>query len=429
MRFSVPLLLGIFAVSTSSAAAPAAPQCTPGAYRGADGDFIVITERAKSAEDGEWRYTFRDGRYGSTKGGAVQCSADALMVTGPSGAVERWPRMALRMTPTRFKSGDAMLAGMLVEPDVKAGKKPPLAVMVHGSESSASINRNPYPFVFAAQGIAAFVYDKHGAGASEGRYHQNFHRLAADVVAASTEAKRLAKGRFSRFGLFGGSQGGWVAPRAANDAGAEFVAIGFGLLINPLEEDSEQVFSELREKGYGDTVIAEAREITDATGAVIASHFTSGFDQLAAVKARYGAQPWFTAITGEFTGALLASDEPTLRREGPAKYDNLDLDWRYDAIGHLRRVRAPQLWIVAGEDREAPPIVTIERLQALRREGKPISIVRFPRTDHGMYEFEQAADGTRRDTRITDGYFRLLADWIKRETHSPYGTAEMLTPE
>jgi hypothetical protein len=53
--------------------------------------------------------------------------------------------------------------------------------------------------------------------------------------------------------------------------------------------------------------------------------------------------------------------------------------------------------------------------------------VRFPNTDHGMYEFTQAADGTRTSTRVTDGYYRLLADWIKGETHPPYGAAGWLT--
>jgi hypothetical protein len=34
----------------------------------------------------------------------------------------------------------------------------------------------------------------------------------------------------------------------------------------------------------------------------------------------------------------------------------------------------------------------------------------------------QDADGTRHYTRISDGYFRLLADWIKQDAkHVPYG--------
>ena len=38
-----------------------------------------------------------------------------------------------------------------------------------------------------------------------------------------------------------------------------------------------------------------------------------------------------------------------------------------------------------------------------------------------------AADGERTATRITDGYYRLLGDWIKGATRPPYGRGEFLT--
>lgn len=31
-------------------------------------------------------------------------------------------------------------------------------------------------------------------------------------------------------------------------------------------------------------------------------------------------------------------------------------------------------------------------------------------------------DGSRERTRITEGYLRLLADWMKGELHKPYGS-------
>jgi hypothetical protein len=421
------LLAALLLASHASLAQTAAAPCKVGVYQGPSGDFVTIVERANTSETGEWRYSFRDGRFGSTKGEVVSCVNGAVIVSREGSARSKWPEVALATTPTRFRSSDVMLAGLLVEPPGAKRNKPPLVVAVHGSENTASIRRNSYPYILAAQGISSFVFDKRGTGASEGTYHQNFHKLASDVVAASAEAKRLAAGRHGRFGLFGGSQGGWVAPRAANDAGADFVAVGFGLLLNPLEEDSEQVFTELRAEGYGEGTLAKARDAVAATGAVIASHFEAGYEQLAAVKSRFGAEPWFGKIKGEFTGDILAFDEKTLRQEGRAKYDNLDIDWHYDAIGELRKVKASQLWIVAGEDREAPPGVTIQRLTALRQEGKGIAIVRFPNTDHGMYEFTQAADGERTVTRVTDGYFRLLADWIKKDMHPPYGAAEWVS--
>lgn len=412
------MLLAALAVAAQAAATP----CQPGAYSGPDGRFLVIMERPDTAETGAWRWWADDGRFGLTNDGSVTCRGDTLEVKTVT-----YRKIPVRLTPTKFKSGDLTLNGMLIEPPAAAGAKPPLVVTVHGSERTPAVKYAQYPWILAAQGISAFVYDKRGTGESQGTYNQNFHALAADATAASNEAKRLAVGRYSRFGLLGGSQGGWVAPRAANDAGAQFVAVGFGLLIDPLEEDASQVRAELTEAGYGEDVLKQARDITDATGNLMAEHFLKGYEQLAAVKARYGKAPWFAKIKGEFTGDILALDEATLRREGRARFDNLDLDWRYDAMGWMRKVKAPQLWVIAAEDREAPPQTTVDRLRTLRREGHDITIVRFLATDHGMVEFTQAADGARTTTRVTDGYFRLLGDWIKGSTRPPYGRGEFLT--
>ena len=412
------MLLAAAALAAQAAALP----CQPGAYTGPDGRFMVIMERPDTAQTGAWRWWADDGRFGMTNDGDVICRGDTLDVKRVT-----YRKVAVRLTPTKFRSGDLILNGLLIEPPVKAGAKPPLVVTVHGSERTPAVKSASYPWILAAQGISAFVYDKRGTGESQGSYNQNFHALGADAAAASREARRLAAGRYSRFGLLGGSQGGWVAPRAANDAGADFVAIGFGLLIDPLEEDASQVAAELTEAGYGADVLKQARAITDATGNLVAEHFLKGYEQLAAVKARYGSQPWFAKIKGEFTGDILALDEAALRREGAAKFDNLELDWRYDAMGWMRKAKAPQLWVIAAEDREAPPQTTLDRLQTLRREGHDIAIVRFPATDHGMVEFTQDAKGERTSTRVTDGYFRLLGDWIKGKTRSPYGRGEFLT--
>ncbi|MEG3179501.1 alpha/beta hydrolase family protein [Sphingomonas sp. LT1P40] len=415
------MLIPLLAIAAQAAAVP----CEPGVYADRQGRNIVIMERPDTAQTGAWRWWTVDGRFGLTNDGTVTCREGAVDVKDGSVSVA-YAKVPLRLTRTKFKSGNLTLNGLLVEPSATGKAKPPLVVLVHGSERTPAVRHAQHGWLLAAQGISAFIYDKRGTGDSEGSYNQDFHALAADTAAAAKEAKRLAAGRYARFGLYGGSQGGWVAPRAANDAGAEFVAIGFGLLINPLEEDAAEVRTELVEAGHGADVLANAREVTDATGALMAAHFAEGYEKLAAVKARYGKEPWFAKIKGEFTGDILALDEATLRREGRAKFDNLGIDWRYDAMGWLRKAKMPQLWVIAAEDREAPPQTTVDRLQTLRREGQDIAIVRFPGTDHGMVEFTQAPDGARTTTRVTDGYFRLVADWIKGRTTPPYGRGEFV---
>jgi len=422
MKRLVACLISLSVVGVANAA-PAA--CRYGVY-GEQGKSLVVISNPTGGAGAPERYTFLDGRRGDVNGAdsPVRCADGQVGVRDANGGYVTQPVLPLRETPAQFTSHGTKLAGVLIEP-VQADGKPPLVVFVHGSEKTPGIG-GYYPYMFAAQGLSVFAYDKRGTGASGGDYTQHFELLADDAAAALEEARKLAAGRYSRAGFFGGSQGGWIAPLAAKLAHADYVAVGFGLVMSPLEEDQQQVVVEMQEKGYDAATIARAREVTDATSALMASHFTSGYEQLAAVKQRYANEPWLHKIEGEFTGELLADNEQEMRRTGAPRYDNLNILWNYDAPAVLRALAVPQLWVIAGQDRDAPGALTRERLVALQKQGKPIDLYVFPHTDHGMYEFVQNADGTRRNTRITEGYFRLLADWIKQQERAPYGNGERI---
>lgn len=405
---------------------PRAPErCDLGIY-GNEGEIVAIYDRESAPGERTTRYTFVDGR----RGGVGDAEAAVRCVDGQwrAGGGPALSEIRTVETDTVFRSGEIDLAGRLIEPvNASAGGRP-LAVFVHGSESTPTVGNSYYPLLLAAQGVSVFVYDKRGTGRSEGRYTQNFDLLARDVVAASAEARRLADGRYARFGLFGGSQGGWVAPLAANRAGAEFLVIGFGLVLSPLEEDAEQVYDELRRAGYGEDVLADARTVTQATGEIVASHFTSGFEALAAAKARFGGEQWFQSIQGEFTGDILRASETDLRRGIAGDFEDSDVLWRHDPVAVLREIAVPQLWVIAADDTAAPGLVTQERLALLQAENFPITTALYPNTDHGMVEFERRADGSRRYTRFTPGYFRLIADFMLDIRSPPYGRADIRVP-
>jgi uncharacterized protein len=123
---------------------------------------------------------------------------------------------------------------------------------------------------------------------------------------------------------------------------------------------------------------------------------------------------------------MLRMSEADLRRIGRARFDNLELIWDYDAAATLKKLRAPLLWVLAGEDREAPIETTRATLSKLMARGQKIDLYLFPNTDHGMMEFRTNADGSRTITRITDGYLKLLADWMKASVNGTYGRAEKI---
>lgn len=95
--------------------------------------FVPLTKGGKG-----YGYTFSDGTVGNTQdaGALIACGKDAVLANGK----ERWPKVALVETDTRFESHGVMLAGRLMEAP-GAGKDTPLVVYAHGSESSGWIDR------------------------------------------------------------------------------------------------------------------------------------------------------------------------------------------------------------------------------------------------------------------------------------------------
>lgn len=389
--------------------------CETGIFRASQAIFVALTKADKG-----YGYTFSDGVVGNTQdaGAMVRCGEGAVLVGGK----DNWPKVALAESDTRFESNGVMLAGRLIEAP-GAGKNTPLVVYAHGSEGSGWIDRARDPYQMVGRGVSVFVYDKRGTGLSRGDYTQNFPRLADDLVAASREARRLADGRFGRFGLVGLSQGGWIVPLAAARARAEFLGIGYGLLIDIAQQDAAQVEMELRNMGYGDDVVAKGRRATDITASIARSGYREGLDELAEFQNQYGKEPWFPRIKGGFTGVVLGMPADALRRHGMPQFDKLDIDWSLDPVQVLSNVDIAQLWAFAEQDRQAPNASTVERLARLRRQGRDIAIYLFPDSDHGMWNYAEAADGSRRHTRLAPGFYDLMADWAKGTLDQQYGKA------
>jgi pimeloyl-ACP methyl ester carboxylesterase len=411
---------------TAPPAVAHANACPAGVHASADGDFVVLVPVPTIAPPG-LRYLFRDGRRGSTldADAPVQCDQGVVSVRAGGSAPTPWARMPLAETDATFSSLGTPLAGRLIEPRTTDANLP-LLVMVHGSERSPAL-ASPYAYALAAQGIRVFVYDKRGTGASQGEYTQNFELLADDAAAALRQARAMAQGRYARAGYYGGSQGGWVAPLAATRAPADFVAVGFGLVVSPIDEDREQMIDEARAAGLGAEAEADIHRLSDATARLLTTHFEDGFEALDAVRRDLAQRPWIDRIRGEHSGAMLRTSDADLRRVGRARFDNLELIWDYDALAALQRLQAPLLWVLAAQDREAPIERTRDALTSLAAAGKPIDLYVFPDTDHGMFEFTTRTDGSRQPTRVTDGYLRLLGDWIKGTPEGNYGRGVPLT--
>ncbi len=348
------------------------------------------------------------------------CAADDIDFNGVPGR-----RMHFDVRDVTFASHGVPLAGRLVMP---AGTgKVPVAVLVHGSEHDSALTYYSLQRMLPAEGIGAFVYDKRGTGRSGGRYTQDFDLLADDANAALEQARRLAGARLGRVGFQAGSAGGWVAPIAANRTHVDFVIVCFGLAVNVLDEDQESVELQMREKGYPPAVIAQALAVARAAENLFATGFRKGFREFDAVKARYEKEPWYKDVRGDYAYVVLQHSDAELRALAP------ELDWgtpfHYDPMPTLRANRTPQLWILGGEDYEAPSAETSRRIRSLIAGGAPFTLAMYPHAEHGLTLFETQADGSRVSTVYAPGYFRMIRDFAQDgHLHGGYGEAEISHP-
>jgi len=431
----IPLLLAVAALGAyvyvfNDPQPDARLACYYGAYDLDDGRIVVISPSSGAQA---LRFVFMDGITGRLEPVAKQGSEVPRAFAGRSGWSTDGPKphkasfgpcdgtMALSvegkafsgtkrsfdMKDVTFENHGLKLFGRLTMPRVEGPV--PVAVLVHGSERDSAVVFNRLQYLFPANGIGVFAYDKRGTGRSDGRYTQNFHLLSDDAAAALKKARELVGALAREVGFQGGSQAGWIQPLAATKVKADFVLVGFGLAESPLAEDREEVFDDLREAGYGHEVIAKAREITDATGRVMASNFTAGFDALDAVRAKYSKEQWYAKIKGEYSGDFLAYPNWVLQTLGPVL--GVGTSWDYDPVPALQVYQGPHLWILAGRDSSGPSENTMRILREVQATHPNLDIVMFPTADHGITEFE-IRDGERVDTRFSEGYLQLMVDWI-----------------
>lgn len=417
-----------------AAAAPAPPldalpqttlapelRCLLGAYALPGGSVVTITGR-----DGQPRglqVTRSDGRFGALQEQAdggfagegldlrfAPCAEGRLTLTeGPSTAIGT--RLGLAERATEFASGSVRLHGKLVLPP---GAPPrALAVWIDGSNNNPSTDDTVWAYELARRGVAVFTYDKRGTGRSAGAPSSDFHVRAQDTVAAVQAARQLAPAA-TRVGVIGASQGGWVAPLVARQEPLDFVVAAFAMAEGPIAQDRLLVEQQLSDAGFGDEARTQSRTLTALTERIVRSGLREGYDELDAFKAAHASAPWMAAIQPRsYTGIFLKFDSDALRAHGPAMAQGLSFDHEPRPV--LEQLRSRQLWLLGGSDRQAPSEGTQAILRDLQRQGRDVSVIVFPRADHGLIETRTPTDG-RRLPVYSAGLFDATADWVLRGT-------------
>lgn len=408
-----------------------------GAYALPDDSFIYISPEGEDVLrfrtlSGQSGLLWRDGKhFAGGKGFAEREPAfnhfsfnvdQGGQVTGltweqPATESVRAPRVPLLEQIVTFASGDAQLRGKLVMPE---GSGPhPAVVFIGGSEQTSLVAGAFEPYLFASRGFATLVFDPRGVGESQGEYTRNFRVLATDVLAALKWLRDQPRIDGANVHVVGVSQGGWIAPMAAaRDAKVRSVLIGSGPLVSVFEDDRWRYVSALKKQDFEDA-IPEADRINLLLSDIIDRHHDRWAD-LAKALDTARRQPWFDVLagSGSVLGDVAHSALPLwaqrvrvwwIQRRDPTFIDRL-----YDPVPTAAALKMPSYWIFGEQDSTMPTEWTIEAINKLQRQRKPIDYLIYPEAGHGILRIEQLPDGKTRVLGYEPDYFKVQIDWLKR---------------
>ena len=270
-----------------------------------------------------------------------------------------------------FHNGSATLAGTLVLPPLNYPC--PGVVLIHGSGDDTRDDYRVFADHFAQHGIASLIYDKRGVGASTGSWRAGtFAELAGDALAGVRLLSQRADIDQQRTGLWGCSEGGWVAPLAASQsAQVRFVVAVSPPGMSPAAQ--EEYRRKLLIKGSSRSRLRRA---------------------------------WRRANMRLLVHILRHSPKRLL--PGRAGYFARTMD--FDPIRYWKAVTQPALLIFGADDQAVPPQQSAERIaSALQAAGnRDYTLQTFPAADHGIRCYTAA---TQKRT-FAPGYLDTVADWI-----------------
>lgn len=334
-----------------------------------------------------------------------------------SGAVQllRWSGEAVpyRTEQVRFANGEVPLRGTLFVPNTKGPH--PAVVLLHGSGPQTRESYIRYfADQFARKGFAALIYDKRNTGRTDIPLWQQGGGTFVDLADDATAAVRFLRARPDvadprRIGLWGLSQGAWIAPLAAERIeGIAFLVLVSGGGVTPARQELYDDEVKLRARGFSAAEIARALALLELANAYVRSQADSDWDRFQRELAKARDERWFP---------VLDRFPITLPRESPA-WNDPDID--YDPVPLLQRLRVPVL-VVLGEKDELTPVGLTARVTrtALRKAGNRDYLVRqIPGANHGLL-VSRANGESWLDQRPATGWVDEMIGWASARARRP----------
>ena len=342
---------------------------------------------------------------GRLSGDSITGSFDGIGIKAARFTVKPAVKPLFETKEVVFSNGDVRLSGTLLSPVGKSTY--PAVVFTHGSGAET---RTPYygmAMRFIQKGVAALVYDKRGTGQSTGSYEEaGFTELAQDALAGVALLKKEKQINPQQIGVFGHSQGGWIAPLASVlSADVAFIITSAASAVSAVEQSVYHRMNVMRQEGFDETVIKKAAGIRQRLNAATKLCYTDSVQaieimqksvkEIAAVKS----EPWFAA------SALPENLDP-----GCPTISQMELLFR-EPSEIWEKVKVP-VYAVWGKKDIVVPVEKISVItDALKRAGNNRIFTKvIPDTDHTFLITKENDEWD--FPRDSPGYFTDMADWV-----------------
>lgn len=374
---------------------------TPGGWGGLnlidDGDYRLGRLEPISATAAAWRALD-----GTPLGSLVANEDDArgcrLELQSGDGTVEMLPAAPQPYRQEAVKiPGDVQLAGTVFLPVVQTPT--PGVVLIHGSDDS---DRDNIWYVsvsesLARRGIAVLLPDKRGSGQSGGDWRTvGFEALGRDSAAAAEFLAAYPEVEDAGVGFLSLSQGGWIAPLAAEDADAAFAVTVSGSAVPLWQQQIHYLDAVARGSGLPDELVAQ-----------ILDTYRAG---LRYIRSGNGWAEYESART-----SLLAGPAAPLAQAFPDRRDDWSLEWGrqvvdFDPVPAWQTADVPLLAIFGQTDVNVPVQASVDRLREELECGTTprCRLVVYEGSGHGILE-----PGGRRPRA---DFLDLVAGWIHAQT-------------
>lgn len=298
-----------------------------------------------------------------------------------------------------FNNGKQKLVGELILPP---GNAPfPIVVQTHGSGVETREASRGMAYLFAANGIASFIFDKRGCGESTGKeWHAAFDEYAHDLLAGVEAISTMPEINSRKIGLYGHSQGGWVVPLAYSlkPDKFSFCILSAANAVTPVEENLYAGDEEIRLLGYDEMTLKEIH------------HFR---------KIKYD-----VGISGkglkEYKNSILpeAEKKPWFKLTGGNLPDNIF--WKengyYDAQAALKSITCPVLVLYAEHDISTDSKTNMPLMQKWIPSDQ-VTIKLFEKANHAMLKVERKDFSSKQMPFIkqfADGYKETIVGWLNK---------------